>query len=441
VADAPRDNERAPRMLPDASVSLPATASDTSADRPWPVRHLSPKIADYIARMSPVWVEGQVLNVKRWRHLVFLTLRDTDEQMSLKATLPASEVDALGVVLEDGARVVIHAKPQWWPRGGDLQMVGDQVHSVGLGDLLARIEALKTALAAEGLFAAARKVALPMIPRRIGLVVATQGDAEHDVVTNATDRWPAARFEIRRVTVQGPRAVADVAAALQELDAIDDVDVIVVARGGGSLEDLLPFSDEKLVRVAAAVVTPLVSAIGHEMDSPLLDLVADYRASTPTDAGKRVVPDAAAEAERLEGARALMVAAVSTRVRRERERVADLRARPVIAQPVRMLEPHRDKLHHARANLRAAVVTTLSRARGEFASAAASLRALSPQSTLDRGYAVIRSESGKVITSPNDVSVGEKLLVRIASGSLKARVTDVDPSDSPANVSQAAPSE
>ena len=205
MADAHRDNERAQRILPDAPASLAATAADTSADRPWPVRHLSPKIGEYIARMSPVWVEGQVLNVKRWRHLVFLTLRDTDEQMSLKATLPASEVDALGVSLEDGARVVIHAKPQWWPRGGDLQMVGDQVRSVGLGDLLARIEALKVALAAEGLFSATRKVALPVIPRRIGLVVATQGDAEHDVVTNATERWPAARFEIRRARPRSRR--------------------------------------------------------------------------------------------------------------------------------------------------------------------------------------------------------------------------------------------
>jgi exodeoxyribonuclease VII large subunit len=391
------------------------------------VRHLSAKIGEYIARMSPVWVEGQILNVKRWRHLVFLTLRDTDEQMSLKATLPASEVDALGVSLKDGARVVIHAKPQWWPRGGDLQMVGDQVRSVGLGDLLARIEALKVALAAEGLFSADRKVALPVIPRRIGLVVATQGDAEHDVVTNATDRWPAARFEIRRVTVQGPRAVADVAAALQELDSLDEVDVIVVARGGGSLEDLLPFSDEKLVRAAADIVTPLVSAIGHEMDSPLLDLVADYRASTPTDAGKRIVPDAAAETERLQGARALMLAAVSTRVRRERERVADLRARPVIAQPVRMLEPHRDRLQHARASLRTATVAAVARARGEFASAAASLRALSPQSTLDRGYAVVRDASGAVVTSPADVAVDDELSVRVAAGSLKARVTEVAP--------------
>ncbi|WP_291380501.1 exodeoxyribonuclease VII large subunit [Demequina sp.] len=429
MADAHEDNEHSPRILPDASASLAATAADTSAERPWPVRHLSPKIGEYVSRMSPVWVEGQVLNVKRWRHLVFLTLRDTDEQMSLKATLPAAEVDAMGAALEDGARVVIHAKPQWWMRGGDLQMVGDEVRSVGLGDLLARIEALKVALAAEGLFSADRKVSLPVIPRRIGLVVATQGDAEHDVVTNATDRWPAARFEIRRVTVQGPRAVADVVAALQELDAMDEVDVIVVARGGGSLEDLLPFSDEKLVRAAAEVVTPLVSAIGHEMDSPLLDVVADYRASTPTDAGKRVVPDAAAEADRLEGARALMVAALSTRVRRERERVADLRARPVIAQPIRMLEPHRDKLHHARANLRTVTLSAVARARGEFASAAASLRALSPQSTLDRGYAVVRDASGAVITSPADVAVDDELSVRVAAGSLTARVTDVAPAD------------
>jgi exodeoxyribonuclease VII large subunit len=427
VADAQEDNELTRRILPDAPASLATTAAETSAERPWPVRHLSPKIGEYISRMSPVWVEGQVLNVKRWRHLVFLTLRDTDENMSLKATLPASEVDALGVPLEDGARVVVHAKPQWWARGGDLQMVGDQVRSVGLGDLLARIEALKAALAAEGLFAPDRKVPLPVIPRRIGLVVATQGDAEHDVVTNATDRWPAARFVIRRVTVQGPRAVADVAAALRELDALEDVDVIVVARGGGSLEDLLAFSDEKLVRAAAAVVTPLVSAIGHEMDSPLLDLVADYRASTPTDAGKRVVPDALAELDHLAGARALMVAALSTRVRRERERMIDLRARPVLAQPVRMLEPHHDRLRHARSTLRTATVAAVSRARSEFASAAASLRALSPQSTLDRGYAVVRDASGKVVASPSDVTVGDDISVRVASGGLGARVTHVSP--------------
>jgi len=413
--------------LPGASASLPATAAETTPERPWPVRHLSPKIGEYVARMSPVWVEGQVLNVKRWKHLVFLTLRDTDENMSLKATIPAAQAEAMGIPLNDGARVVIHAQPQWWTRSGDLQMVADEARAVGLGDLLARIEALKAALGAEGLFAAERKVPLPAIPRRIGLVVATQGDAEHDVVTNATLRWPAARFEIRRVTVQGPRAVGEVVKAMRELDAIGDVDVIVVARGGGSLEDLLAFSDESLVRAAAAILTPLVSAIGHELDSPLLDLVADYRASTPTDAGKRVVPDAALEEDRLDGARALMRAAVTAKVTRERERVETLRSRPVLAYPVRMLTPHRDLLTQSLAALRSAALATVAGSRARLDSSIAALMALSPQSTLDRGYAVVRASSGAIVRSHDDVVVGEDLSIRVALGNVGARVTSSTP--------------
>jgi exodeoxyribonuclease VII large subunit len=387
------------------------------------VRHLSPKIGEYVARMSPVWVEGQVLNVKRWKHLVFLTLRDTDENMSLKATIPASQAEAMGIPLDDGARVVLHAQPQWWTRSGDLQMVADEARAVGLGDLLARIEALKNALGAEGLFAPERKVSLPVIPRRIGLVVATQGDAEHDVVTNALLRWPAARFEIRRVTVQGPRAVSEVVKAMRELDAIDDVDVIVIARGGGSLEDLLAFSDESLVRAAAAIVTPLVSAIGHELDSPLLDLVADYRASTPTDAGKHVVPDAALERDRLAGARALMLGALNSRLSRERERITDLRSRPVLAQPVRMLAPHRETISLARSGLRAAVLGAIARARSDTATSVAALSALSPQSTLERGYAVVRTHRGEIVRAHDEVTVGGHLSIRVARGNIDADVT------------------
>lgn len=422
-AALPLDSAPPGGTLPAASVSLPATAAETSAERPWPVRHLSPKIGEYVARMSPVWVEGQVLNVKRWKHLVFLTLRDTDENMSLKATIPAAQAEAMGIPLDDGARVVLHAQPQWWTRSGDLQMVANEARAVGLGDLLARIEALKNALGAEGLFAPDRKVPLPFIPRRIGLVVATQGDAEHDVVTNALLRWPAARFEIRRVTVQGPRAVPEVVKAMRELDAIDDVDVIVIARGGGSLEDLLAFSDESLVRAAAAIVTPLVSAIGHELDSPLLDLVADYRASTPTDAGKHVVPDAALERDRLAGARALMLGALLSRLGRERERITDLRSRPVLAQPVRMLAPHRETISLARSGLRAAVLGTIARARSDTATSVAALNALSPQSTLERGYAVVRTQQGDIVRAHDEVAVGGHLSIRLARGSLDADVT------------------
>ena len=416
VAEHPlsrQDNVRAP-------VTLPATAGETSAERPWPVRHLSPKIGDYLSRLPAVWVEGQVLNVKRWRNLVFLTLRDTDENMSLSATLPAAAVESLGVDLADGTRVVIRAKPEWWSKSGTLQMGGREVRQVGLGDLLARLEALKEALAAEGLFDADRKVALPFIPRVVGLVCATQGDAEHDVVENATRRWPGVRFEIRRVTVQGARAVPETTAAMRELDAHEDVDVIVVARGGGSFEDLLPFSDEALVRAAAACRTPLVSAIGHEKDSPLLDLVADYRASTPTDAGKRIIPDAAAEAQGIARARASMAAAVERAVQRERVGLQAMRSRPVLARAEAMLVPYQEAVDRLRDASGRALVRTLGDADAEVRELAAALRALSPQSTLERGFAVVRTPDGTVVRDAEDVSEGDELRIRVARGEIEA---------------------
>jgi len=403
-----------------APTTLPATAAQTTPDRPWPVRHLSPKIGEYVAKMAPVWVEGQVLNVKHWKHLVFLTLRDTDENMSLKATVPLDEVRAQGLTLEDGARVVIHARPQWWLKNGDLQMVGKEIRGVGLGDLLARIEALKTALAAEGLFDSERKVPLPFLPRCIGLVCATQGDAEHDVVENAQRRWSAATFEIRRVTVQGARAVPETVAALAELDAHPDVDVIVVARGGGSAEDLLPFSDEVLVRAAADVTTPLVSAIGHEKDSPLLDLVADYRASTPTDAAKRIVPDAQQEARFLAGSRELAAAALTQRLEREATTVNHLRSRPVLAHPLRMLDPHRHRLAALHRASGVALVASMSELSTTTRELAASLRALSPQSTLDRGYAAVRTADGTVVRDADAVQPGQELSIRVARGEFTA---------------------
>ncbi|WP_228373082.1 exodeoxyribonuclease VII large subunit [Demequina maris] len=403
-----------------ASHTLPATAGETSAERPWPVRHLSPKIGDFVSRLPAVWVEGQVLNVKRWRHLVFLTLRDTDENMSLSATLPAREADALGVDLVDGTRVVIHAKPEWWTRSGSLQLAGREVRQVGLGDLLARLEALKEALAREGLFDLDRKLPLPFIPRVVGLVCATQGDAEHDVVENATRRWPGVTFAIRRVTVQGPRAVPETTAAIRELDAIEDVDVIVVARGGGSFEDLLPFSDEALVRAAAACETPLVSAIGHEKDSPLLDLVADYRASTPTDAGKRIVPDAAAEAQGIARSRVTMAAAVERAVARESAGLAALRSRPVLARPEAMLAPYAEAVTRLRERSTTVTTARIDRAVAATRELTASLRALSPLSTLERGFAVVRDAAGTVVRDAADVHEGDVLRVRLARGEVEA---------------------
>lgn len=407
--------------LPQASASLPATAAETTRQRPWPVRHLSPKIGDYISKMSPVWVEGQLLNVKRWKHLVFVTLRDTDQNMSLRATVPAAQFDALGPNVTDGSRVVLHARPSWYQRDGSLTLDTKEIATVGIGDLLARIEALKEALAAEGLFSPERKVALPFVPQLVGLICANQGDAEHDVVENAQRRWPAVRFEIRRVTVQGARCVPETSAAIRELDANPEVDVIVVARGGGSFEDLLPFSDEALLRVAAACVTPLVSAIGHEKDSPLLDLVADYRASTPTDAGKRIVPDAAQEHAGIEWARESMARSVLLRVERGIHEIASLRTRPVLARPAALLAPFADAATQFQERSGRALVAIMQAADATVRETVATLRALSPQATLDRGFAVVQDAKGAVVRDPSAIAEGAPLRLRLARGELAAR--------------------
>jgi len=402
------------------TTELPDKALGTTAEHPWPVRHLSRKIADYVAKMPPVWVEGQVLNLKRWNQMVFLTLRDTDVDMSLGVTLSTAMIDGAATKIEEGSHVVVHARPEFWLKNGSLRMRGDELRPVGVGELLARIEHLRGVLAAEGLFDLDRKTPLPFLPTLVGLVCAQQGDAEHDVVTNARARWPEVAFEIRRVTVQGARAVPEVTAALAELDADPRVDVIVVARGGGSFEDLLPFSNETLVRAAAACRTPLVSAIGHEKDAPLLDLVADLRASTPTDAGKRIVPDVTEERARLAQARTRIRTAVTHLVERERTLVNALRSRPVLAAPETLVTERAEDLARWRVSAGRALVTALERAESDVVRLAAQVRALSPQATLDRGYAVVQVAAGTIVRAPDEVREGDPLRVRVARGEFAA---------------------
>ncbi|MGH8828561.1 MAG: exodeoxyribonuclease VII large subunit, partial [Jiangellaceae bacterium] len=276
-------------------------ALETSADKPAPVRVISQLIGQWIGRLGFVWVEGQVAQLSRrpGMQTAFLTLRDPAADLSLPVTCPVAVLDALDAPLSEGARVVVHAKPSWYFTRGTLSLAATELRTVGLGDLLARLERLRKILAAEGLFAAERKLPLPFLPRVIGLICGRDSKAEHDVLENARRRWPGVRFRVEPVAVQGLSAVSQVMEALRVLDRDPEVDVVIVARGGGSVEDLLPFSDEALVRAVAAVRTPVVSAIGHESDTPLLDLVADYRASTPTDAAKRVVPDVAEELDRV----------------------------------------------------------------------------------------------------------------------------------------------
>ena len=371
---------------------LPARALETTAEQPWPVRHLSAKIGEYVQRMPGVWVEGQLVQLNRRAGMSFMTLRDTEADVSLSVVAHTRVLGEIG----EGAHVVVHATPTFWNKRGTLQLQADTIRVVGLGDLLARIEHLRGVLAAEGLFDADRKVPLPFLPGVVGLVCGRESKAEHDVVVNARARWPQVQFVIREVAVQGPRAVPEVSAAIAELDADPQVEVIVVARGGGSVEDLLPFSNEALVRAAAACRTPLVSAIGHETDAPLLDLVADHRASTPTDAAKRIVPDVAEERRRLTQARQRTAAAVD-RHAAPRDRAPGRAALPPGAR--RTDHPARPARRRRRTAARgdpARPGPGAGRRAAELDRLHAQVTALSPAATLARGYAVVQRPDGAV---------------------------------------------
>src|SRR5699024_8578161 len=314
-----------------------ATAAETSADNPWPVSLLAHKMKAYIDRMSTVWIEGQIIELSNRANASYLTLHDTTEDISLPVQIWRNVRDRLDAQLTEGSRVVVQAKANYWLAKGRLTMQAYDVRAVGLGELLARLEQLKQMLGAAGLLGRAHKQALPFLPFRIGLITGHDSDAMKDVIRNSTLRWPAVSFEVRNTATQGTNAVPQVMAALQELDAHPDVDVIVIARGGGSLEDLLPFSNEALVRAVHAADTPVVSAIGHEADRPLLDEVADLRASTPTDAAKRLVPDVAEEQMGILQARASLNGALDRLLTSEARALADVRGRPVLAQPDMML--------------------------------------------------------------------------------------------------------
>jgi exodeoxyribonuclease VII large subunit len=407
--------------------AVPEKAADTSAEHPWPVRLLSMKIADYVERMSVLWVEGQVVQLNRrpGARTAYLTLRDTDVDMSLSVSVHVHALDAMPTPLTQGARVVLQAKPVFWPQRGSLMLDARQIRPVGVGELLARVEHLRRVLAAEGLFDAERKKPLPFVPRVVGLICGRASAAERDVVENARRRWPSVRFEVRQVAVQGPTAVTEVCAALADLDGRDGVDVVVISRGGGSVEDLLPFSNETLVRAVAAARTPVVSAIGHDVDTPLLDHVADLRASTPTDAGKRVVPDAAQERAGVARTRERSRRALLARIGAERRHLAAIRSRPVMADPAAVVRTHREQTEALRARARRCTLTAVRRAGDQISHLAAQVRALSPQSTLERGYAVVQHAEGAVVMDPADLSPAERLTIRVAGGDFPAQPVDL----------------
>ncbi|WP_338672552.1 exodeoxyribonuclease VII large subunit [Streptomyces sp. SCSIO 30461] len=396
----------------------------TSAEAPVPVGEVSRLIGGWIDRLGAVWVEGQITQLSRrpGAGVVFMTLRDTSYDISVSVTCYRQVFDAVADVVSEGARVVLFAKPEWYAPRGQLSLRATEIRPVGMGELLVRLERLKRTLGAEGLFDHDRKKPLPFLPQLVGLVCGRASAAERDVLENARRRWPAVRFEVRNVAVQGVRAVSQVVQAVRELDALPDVDVIVVARGGGSVEDLLPFSDEQLIRTVAECRTPLVSAIGHEPDSPLLDLVADLRASTPTDAAKKVVPDVGEELERVQALRDRALRMVRGLIEREERGLAHALARRSMEHPHRMVEEREHETEALAARSHRVLGHLLDRAESELSHTRARVLALSPAATLERGYAVLQRADGAVVRAPGEVSSDEELRARVSEGEFTVTV-------------------
>jgi exodeoxyribonuclease VII large subunit len=408
------------------------TEPPTSPEAPWPVRTVARKIAAWVDRLGAVWVEGQLAQVtaRPGTGTAFLVLRDPAADVSLQLTAPIGLVRDGGAAVAEGNRVVVHGKPSFFLGRGTLSLRVDAIRAVGIGELLARIERLRALLAAEGLFDAARKRRLPFLPGCVGLITGRASAAEHDVVSNATARWPAVRFRLEHTATQGALAVPQIVDALAALDRDPAVDVIVLARGGGSVEDLLPFSDETLCRAVAACRTPVVSAIGHEPDTPLVDHVADLRCSTPTEAGRRLVPDVAEETARVAGLRDRARRALAGWVDREERLLAALRHRPALADPLRGLDARHADVERLRESARACLHRGLDRRGADVGHLAARLTTLGPAATLARGYAVVqRVPAGHapgaplpVLRSAAEVGPGDRLRVRLADGAVAATV-------------------
>ena len=402
---------------------------ETSAEKPVPVRVISEKLNEYIKRLGEIWVEGEIaqLNDRAGSGMIYMRLRDPSVDMYLEVTCPRSVFKAVAP-MTDNARVVIYSKVNFYMPTGRLSLSAKEIRQVGVGELLARLEALKKILAAEGLFAPERKKALPFLPNKIGLICGRASAAEKDVKENAKRRWPSVQFETREVAVQGADAVIQVSAALRELDADPEVDVIIITRGGGSFEDLLPFSDEGLVRLAASCTKPIVSAIGHEQDTPLLDLVADLRASTPTDAAKRVVPDIQEELLKISQLRDRADRKINDLVVLEMTKIVAFMQRPVMKDPMVMVTSREEIIKGFSARTFASMNARLIRAYDEINHTRARVRSLSPQATLDRGYSIVQKIDGTIVRSAESLTKGEKLSLRLAKGVALATVDGSDDS-------------
>jgi exodeoxyribonuclease VII large subunit len=391
---------------------------ETSADSPVPVRKVLLLVGEWIGRLGRVWVEGQIAELSRRGSTVFLALRDPVAAVSVRVVCSRAVFEATDPPPAEGARVVVWAKPDFNPARGSFALNAVEIRAVGIGELLARLDRLRRALAAEGLFAPERKRPLPFLPATIGLICGRESAAERDVRRNATHRWPAVRFRTEEVAVQGPYAVTEIIEALHSLDADPAVDVIIIARGGGSIEDLLPFSDEELVRAVAGCRTPVVSAIGHEQDVPLLDLVADVRASTPTDAARRVVPDVAEQLALVGQLRARARRSLTGQLAREASWLSAIRSRPALASPASELDRCHEQALALIERARRCLHARLDRASDDIAHTGARLLALSPAATLRRGYAIVQRRDTSVVRAAAEVESGETLTLRFAADQL-----------------------
>ena len=401
---------------------LDSQSKVSSEHSPWRVSQLSKSLKDWIEKLGRVWVEGELQQIQLRGSNLFGSLRDLDSENSVEIhAFEASDVD-IEVSLKQGDRVVALVQPAFWAKNGKLTMRVLKMHKVGLGELLERIEKLRQQIIKEGLTDPARKKLLPFLPGRIGLVTGANSDAEKDVLQNARNRWPEVQFEVIHTLVQGDRAAAEIIMAIQQLDAMADVDVIIVARGGGSFQDLLPFSDERLVRAAAALTKPLVSAIGHENDQPLLDLVADLRASTPTDAAKRVVPDVLEERKTIQTALDRINFRIMSFIETQLQLIKSIISRPVLASPFGFVDNQADQLEKLTKRLAEILDWKLTKAGSELGQLVSSVRALSPKLTLERGYALVTNENGEIL---REVAKDQDFTVQLAKQEIMATAKSV----------------
>ncbi|MEY4323666.1 MAG: hypothetical protein RL410_1447, partial [Actinomycetota bacterium] len=401
-------------------------ARGTTPETAFKVQEVSQQLGGYLAKLNRIWIEGQIVTIKEYGSTNYIAFRDIDADFSLKVVM-ASSLKTPDVV--EGARVAIFAQVEWWGKRGEVNLRVHAIRSVGLGDLLARIEMLRRTLEAEGLFSADRKKPLPFLPRKIGLITGRDTDAFKDVVINARRRWPSIAFEVREIALQLPTTPVIAAKALEELQQVEGVDVIVIARGGGSFEDLLPWSDEGLIRAVAKSVIPVVSAIGHEADRPLLDEVADVRASTPTDAARKIVPSLEEERAQFDRMNARLSDHKARWFEQQQQWLTQARATLRASSPRSLIVTRIAELAHQQSEMTATVRLRIEREQGAIARARGQLAALSPFAVLNRGYALATAADGSVIRDASTVSVGDQLTIRLNRGSVVTTAQTINPAE------------